>query len=330
MKAAAHWRRSMPQLLVEEELVPNRWWAKLLAFVAKLFNALIMHLHYVLAALLVLLLYYWLFGNDKAAVVETARHMHPPTSPLAYKWLANNRDTSVSQHVIDARAGKSMGLIVLVPRHRQDAVVSGDVKCSTMFSTNESVQNFYTELMIDAEEFLRGANHTACVCAPQLGRHVKYMAFRADAHTTAPSANEVLGESSDDNNNRILHLFNPIDSSADAYETLNDADLVALGVGLKVTIESQDYRYNEARGTYSVLRRTKLSIVGVDKACHRERIGLMNQLAVSAEECLDLLRGVDVRERAARQEKLGVILNKPPAPPPTVVKTATEKIKTEL
>ena len=317
---------SLPTITFEAEDPDASWREKLITRGAKLARIVLHHLPRALAALTVFFTTLWLgqylFGyGQTSAVVETARHLYPPSSPLAYKWLDELADSSVAQHVIDARAGKQVGLLVLVAATKDDSAPASDVPCRKMFSTNDQVQNFYAALMDDAEQFLAGTNHTLCVCAPQLGRNVRYMAFRADSRTTNDRAKGSLSEAG---GGSVLHLFNPVDSTADAYDSLDDTQLASLGVGLKVSVESQDYRYNRARGNYSLLRRTKLSIVGVDRACHRERIGLFDQLAVAAEECLDLLRGIDVRERASRQAKLGVILNLPPIP------TKPRGLKTEL
>lgn len=286
---------------------------KLITRGARLARLVLLNAPRVTAALVVFFTVLWVgqyvFGYGQTnTVVETARRLYPPTSPLAYKWLDEQADATVAQHVIDARVNKQLGLLVLVASTKDDSAPATDVPCKKMFSTNDAVQNYYASLMEDAEQFLVTANHTLCVCAPQLGRSVRYMAFRADTGTTRGSS------SLDEEGGKVLHLFNPVDSAMDAYDSLDDSQLASLGVGLKVAVESQDYRYNRARGSYSLLRRTKLSIVGVDRACHRERIGLFDQLAVAAEECLDLLRGIDVRERANRQAKLGVILNLPPVP----------------
>lgn len=242
----------------------------------------------------------YLFGYTEIVppfIIRDARHVHSPRSPLAYAWLHDAADAHVAEHVIDARHGTSSSLLVLVGSKAVETGVVRTVSCNELLS-----QQLHVGLMAAAEKYLQKANHTNCVCAPQLGSDVAYIALRSRGDG---KADEAVEESSS-----IVHMFNPLDSSADAYEALDADRLVQLGVGLRrLEGANQNYRYNVARGTYTLLRRTKLSIVGIDSACERSRVGLSGALTIDAEECLDLLRGVDVRERARRQFRVGVTIN---------------------
>jgi hypothetical protein len=231
-------------------------------------------------------------------IARDARHVHSLRSPLAYVWQDDAADAHVAEHVINARRGSNSSLLVLVGSKAHDATATHTATCNELLS-----QQAHVALMATAERHLRKAGHANCVCAPQLGGDVAYIALRS-----SKSAAEVAAGTNE--TGAIVHMFNPSDSSADAYDALDAERLVQLGVGLsRVEGANQNYRYNVARGNYTLLRRTKLSIVGIDSACERSRVGLSGALALDAEECLDLLRGIDVRERARRQFQVGVTLN---------------------
>lgn len=226
-------------------------------------------------------------------VATDLRQVHSPRSPLAYVWLDGIADAHVAEHVIDARRGSNSSLLVLVGSRAKESVTTRAATCNELLA-----QQAHLPLMATAETYLRKAGRSNCVCAPQLGSDVAYIAFRGSAAGAA------------DGGGAVVHMFNPVDSSAEAYESLDADRLVQLGIGLsRVEAANQNYRYNVARGNYTLLRRTTLSVVGIDVTCQRNRVGLTSALALDAEECLDLLRGVDVRERARRQHERGVTLN---------------------
>lgn len=239
------------------------------------------------------------FGYDAvvpAFVARDSRILHSNESPLAYLWLHDKPDSAVSAHVVSARAtmGLAVARFVLVGTAADDTAPARDLECERLSARELAARTAYIDLMSRAEQFLAEAgNGSSCVCAPQLGSNANYIAFRNDA---------ALGS-------RVMHIFNPVDATLDAYEQLDAERLAQLGVGLARATTNQDYRYNAQRGTYILLRRLELSITGVDLACVRERIGVKASAALQAEECLDLLRGIDVRERARRQLKRGVLLN---------------------
>lgn len=271
-----------------------RWQERLVIRCARLNRAWMRNILLTLGALLVFVLVTmpvrYLFGYTDvvpAFVASDMRELHSPHSPLAYVWFRDRADTYVAPHVVNARRGTNSSLLVL-----QSAFVP-DVTWNSYTATCEELlsQHKFAGLLAIAEKHLLRNAQFSCVCAPQLGYDVAYIAFRGDTK------------------GGIVHMFNPVDETADAYEELNAERLAQLGVGLSRVEANQNYRFNRARGNFTLLRRTKLSVVGVDSTCQRNRVGLKAAAALEVEECLDLLRLVDVRERAARQYRRGVLLN---------------------
>jgi len=222
-------------------------------------------------------------------VTAELRDVHSPKSPLAYSWLNGVADPTVGEHVIVARRGFADARLALVASTVDDSAPAHRLTCAELTTHDLAARQALVDLIALAEQYLAKTPHLNCVCAPQLGTDRSYMVFR-----------QVAG---------FFHMFNPVDSTADEYETLDGDRLAQLGVGLTQITTNQNYRYNVARGNFTVLRRLHLSIVGVDAACLRNRLAVKDHLALDAEECLDLLRGVDVRERARRQFERGVIFN---------------------
>lgn len=246
----------------------------------------------------------FIFGYEQLVphfVTADMRDMHSAYSPNAYVWLGDRRDDKVAEHVVAARkSSPAAGELVLVAGALEvDLWPATAVTCRELLAAH-----LHSALMIKAQSYLSRARTVNCVCAPQFGSNVSYVAFRRSA-----------ADSDGDNNNdsaqhAIVHMFNPVDSTADEYEQLDADRFVNLGVGLVIEQQAnQDYRYNRKRGTFALLRRTKLSLVGVDATCERNRVAISGAMVFEAHECLDLLRGVDVRERARRQFARGVKLN---------------------
>ena len=278
------------------------WYERLVVRCARINRVWMRNIIITLVALLVLVLVAmpvrYLFGYSDvvpAFVATDLRELQSPRSPLAYTWLRGVADAQISEHVIDARRGTNSSQLVLVSATigDNDLVVVPPVTCEQLLS-----KHAYANLIASAEKYLFKAGRSNCVCGPQLGADVAYIAFRGDGDARH-SALEGM----------VVHMFNPVDDTADAYEALDADRLVQLRVGLQRVESSQNYRYNAARGNFTVLRRTVLSIVGVDSACQRNRVGLKAAMAADASECLDMLRGMDVRARARQQHKLGVSLN---------------------
>jgi hypothetical protein len=107
----------------------------------------------------------------------------------------------------------------------------------------------------------------------------------------------------------IIHMFNPIDEQEEMYDTLDAEQMKELNIGLNFSAEHQDYRYNVSRGHYTLLRRTRMRISYQNEECRRLRPWINGGPVLCMQECFDLMRGIDVRERARMQFAKGVILN---------------------
>lgn len=281
---------------VMEEDPDMSWHERLVIRCARLNKAWLSNVLLVLGTLLLVVVLVmpvrYLLGYREvvpAFVISDMREVHSLSSPSAYIWLNNKPDARVSQHVIEARAGGNSSLLVLVGSGGGDEPVPRSLSCQEMVS-----QHAHVELLAASTRHLQrqSTDKAHAVCGPQLGFAIQYIGFR-DAGESAP----------------IVHMFSPLDDAAATYDALDADRLERLGVGLNTVSANQNYRYNAARGTFTLLRRTKLSIVGTDATCQRNRVGLKGSAAVDAEECLDLLRGIDVARRARMQFDAGVILN---------------------
>jgi hypothetical protein len=222
-------------------------------------------------------------------VTAELRDVHSPNSPLAYRWLNGVADATIGEHVLAARRGLIDAPLVLVASATDDSAPARTLSCAELLTHDLAARQALVDLMAAAEQYLEKTPSQTVVCSPQLGSNQSYIVFRQAAG--------------------FFHIFNPVDSSAEEYETLDGDRLAQLGIGLERVVVNQNYRYNVARGSFALLRRLQLSIVGVDATCQRSRVAVKDGLAIGAGECLDLLRGVDVLERARRQFERGVIFN---------------------
>ena len=248
----------------------------------------------------------------------------------AYRWLDNARDALLNDSLLAARHERRWNLgraIVvagasLVEPDRESVVVP----CAQFYyGASESQLQEYRSLVNAAHDFLEANDgHVPCVCAPQLGASVRYMAIYAakkggaaeqkgggaaerDNDDIAAQLDEL---DHDDKPSRIVHAIELVDHDREAYDALDTATLEQRKIPLAIVHANQNYRYNEPRGTFALLRRTKLRITLRDSRCHSVTLRLTGELAQCAQECLDLMDGVDVRERARRQWKnAGIQLN---------------------
>lgn len=230
-------------------------------------------------------------GGVDASVVENSAHYEPSLhSPTLYRWLENQADDNVSLSVIEARATiPREQLLTLVGSRANDNVPSVPTKCADFFSTDRLTSSFYIELLNDIEVYLHAALHNTCACAPMVGKRVRYMAFVTRG--------------------KIVSLINPVDDHAAEYDALN-ADFFSLRhIDFTFTNESQNERYNVPRGTHALVRRKKVPIHYIDKECRRQGLAVEAELAICAQRCFDMMRGIDVRERARMQYERGVALN---------------------
>ena len=208
-------------------------------------------------------------------------------------------------------------------------------------------QIFYKRMQLQAYRFL-AHNHKQrpCVCGPLLGYKVRYLAIYAgtktkllasmlqnsgdkapatatatESDTTPPTTDDAVPSQEnmasfikeidvDRNTNAVVvHMFNPSDEHEDIYDALDAAQMKERNIGLEISLESQNYRYNETRGVFNVLRRTRIRAAYQDEECRWLRPWISGAAAICVQECFDLMRGIDVRERARMQYKNGVLLN---------------------
>jgi len=272
------------------------------------------------------LLYSMLFG---ARVSETelraSQHYAPPRDAVdSYQWIGNEPDGAVAEHVYKLREEFFVraDLLRLVPRsagrHESRAV---QAQCNAGFSRNRQVREKSAELLGEAERFLAynaaaaaKAAHARCVCAPLLGRTENHLAiFQAGGTSSNDSVAKHLtdhGMMVAVDGGHVAHFFNPVDMHASEYESLNGPALDRANVPLVYSNETLDYRYNEARGEFTLVRRARVRFSGETTACRDETVTVRGDLAICVQRCFDLLAGIDVRERARRQAAYGIRLNK--------------------
>jgi len=251
-------------------------------------------------------------GVDESALRASALYGTLPEHTAAFRWLDNQSDALVAQHVLDARARVHHAVDLVLVADGVRETPSDAIECADLFATDDDRTAALQSLFYHAARYLRANADERCVCAPQFGHRVRYAALRSKhdrelarmvRETRGDGALEML-----DADNAVYHMLNPTDSVADAYDAL-DANALA---HLTVTRESQPTRYNDAaRGnhTFAVVRRDALRVELMDRQCHTQVVQLKGPLAHCMQRCLDQLRGISVRERAERQRAHGVALN---------------------
>jgi hypothetical protein len=142
-----------------------------------------------------------------------------------------------------------------------------------------------------------------------LGREISYLAVYTSKldEGLPPNATDaqILGDSS----RSVTHFFNIDDVQMESYDKLDAEKLKQSGIGLQITTEDQNYRYNASRGAFKLIRRTSVRITYKDAQCISRAARFDGAIALCAQECLDLMRGIDVRERARLQFRQNVTLN---------------------
>lgn len=256
------------------------------------------------------------FGADEQIIIEHSAHFsYALNDARAYTWLERRGngsyyvDTemngSVSSSVVEARVGMQYGHnIVLLHGATCDASPTERMTCadfSVLPSTKMTArQAEIVRMQYQACRYLYNNAQTSCVCAPMLGFNYRYAALRVPAEENDGDA--------------CLHLFNPLNQFRQQYDALDGVALKHINVGLLVKSEHENYRYNETRGTYRVMRLTRMTIDYETKQCkhalHSASV-LREPVADTAclQYCLDKLDGIDVRERARLQYGQGVVLN---------------------
>lgn len=235
---------------------------------------------------------------DRAVIENSAHYKESPYNVSLYTWLNDVKDANVSESVVRARENLFRAdLLVLVASTVNDSIVAPPMKCADLLSTDVATARFYNDLLFDTAEFLTNwtATHrNKCACAPMFGKSVRYMAFAGSR-----------------DGSRIEHAINPVDVHAEQYDALDENFFFENRIDLHINPEEEeDARYNEPRGHYALVRRTKVTITLLDKECRRQKLRVTDAAAGCAQRCFDMLRGIDVRERARMQYARGIVLNK--------------------
>lgn len=229
---------------------------------------------------------------DQSVIVNSAYYKESLHNSSLYTWLADVRDDNVSSSVISARKALARAdLLPLVASTTNDSTMAPTMKCGDLLSVDAAVARFYNDLLYDTAEFL--TNTSTCACAPMFGKSVRYMAFAGSKQAA-----------------KLEHAINPVDTHADEYDALDANFFAENRIDLVIEQENDDYRYNEPRGHFAVIRRSKLAIALLDKECRKQKLKVTSHLALCAQRCFDMMRGIDVRERARMQYVRGVTLNK--------------------
>lgn len=272
-----------------------------------------------------------LFGARDAFVIEHSEHFaYAPSDARGYIWWLTELDQPtldasaasseayavqrenvsgvVAEHVVRAReAIVESRFMVLLPDTVCDAAALPPMQCADFSALPSALatprQKEILRMQYAATRFLT-SSRASCVCGPELGYPYRYVGVRMllDGLPTT------LADGS------VLHMFNPVDLYADLYATLDASAMKRRFIGLAVDEASQDYRYNASRGTFKLVLPTQVHVEYENRECRaalltnteREHV----QRGYCIRQCLDMLDGVDVRERARRQAALGVVLNK--------------------
>lgn len=237
----------------------------------------------------------------------------------AYRWLKESeRDPLVSEHVIEARRGLNHSeWLVLVDSSTRTEPHSRDITCAELFSVDSGTALALNKMFYETIQFLydNPALGQPCACAPMFGHHMRYLAVYSgggskrhvfDADAVDEEEHSSAHQHSADN---IFHALNILDEMETVYDRLDSGALAAQNIELAAVREEQPTRYNEPRGSYIVLRRTKLRLALLDRQCHKKVVRMRDSLAFCTQRCLDMMRGIDVRERARMQFSAGVQLN---------------------
>jgi len=255
---------------------------------------------------------------DQSAVHASDHFAEDPRNASHYRWHGDVADAAIGEHVVEARAKIAASqLLALMAADSLDSPATL-VRCRD-FVTGASSERL-AAMVAAAQHLLQANRDMRCACGPQLGYQVRYLAMAQQTPPANSTAKLREAAASDHHNNTasiafgddrhvVVHMFNPVDEHQREYDSLDADFFAAQAIDFHVADEQQNYRYNEQRGQYAVVRRTHLRVAGIDQECHRERITLTGTLALCAEQCMDLLRGIDVRQRALLQSRSGVTLN---------------------
>ncbi len=267
------------------------------------------------------------FGIDEVINIENSEHFtHNAGDARANYWLTRElspellrastlQDTAYNLHsdnvegIVSATAIKARAnfidakYVVLVPESTCDAASLPVLNCAD-FSALPSAkltsrQAEILRMQYVAARVLASNKALPCVCGPMLGFPYRYIGVSVVDKSAASEMS-------------VLHMFNPSLESAELYDQLNAKELKAQNIGLKVRKLSQDWRYNVSRGSFDVILQTSLAIDYDDKDCRQLRYKetQFSDRTSCLQQCIDLVNGIDVRERARMQYKSGIMFNK--------------------
>jgi hypothetical protein len=290
-----------------------------------------------------------LFGVIGGISHESERHSLAygleETQVDAYVWLGGVADQRLSRTLLDARQraphwrSQRRSLVVVGNGTATgDGVISNSTKCANFYYSHHRRAEWLMHTATEA--LLAGAGAAKCICSAQFGStDERYMALYVaetapsppsvtsgiSPHTTefrvaepraevaellAEQRRDLAGDHHHHHSSRVLHAIEVVDTDEEAYDRLDVAAFDEQGVQLAIVYENQDYRFNHPRGTFAVLRRATLQLSYRDTHCHIVTLRLAGEAAFCAQQCLDLMNGIDVRERARRQwQNSGVQLN---------------------
>jgi len=282
-----------------------------------------------------------LFDLDSNTLLDLEKSAHfilPVNDARSYEWLiqtetnvyrVNNLTGSVAESVVEARSMlKYAKQMVLVHDNYCDLDNSTEIDChdAAAFPTARMTkqQAFYKKIQLQAYRFLsHNYQQRPCICGPLLGYNLRYIGVYAGSKENVKQSGDAIGgdadvasfvaeiEAGDTNADAIVvHMFNPVDEQAEIYDALDTSQMKEQKIGLYFSKEVQNYRYNTSRGSFTLLRRTRIRVAYQNEACQWLRPWLSGASALCAQECFDLMRGVDVRERARIQYNGGIVLNR--------------------
>lgn len=223
----------------------------------------------------------------------------------AYRWQ-DEQDRQVGQHVIDARSGLNNSKWLTLVAAKSKEIIAREIDCEKeLFSGSTETTMYYSSLMYETTQFMENNNETMCTCGSFFGKHVRHLAI-SYANTPPEALDDTDSMDEIFKAKKAFHAFNVIDLHAHEYDRLDEN---AMGEHVAIVQENQNFRYNEARGSFLIVRRTSLQLELLDSMCHKQSIRVFDRLALCVQRCLDMMRGIDTRKRAHMQHAAGIQLN---------------------
>lgn len=217
--------------------------------------------------------------------------LETPKAREQYKW--HNR---LALYSFPCNANQSN------PLTRSRSLAHDEIVCPMIEQPEKCVD--LAEAKLFARRFLgqNDENKVYCVCGPMAGIGIRYIAVRKEFNEP-------------DTHIHLTHLLNPVNLDAAAYEKLPDGDpaFVEQKIELRVQRHSQSalFRVDEATPRFidnttdvEIIRQAAIRISAQDEQGRLMPIQIFEDSeAACIAECLDLLDGVSIWHRAARQER---------------------------